>query len=140
MVIVIYIKFFLFNKLFNRLLNGCNFIKSPFVVVEICYSSSAPFFSQHTVYTKCGTNNMINRQASILLIYPIYIISVINVQKNTLKFHTSYFYNTRFYIPVIFTIPCFYIPVPKKKGQFIPAFVNTSSNIIVRGPVRFNSH
>jgi hypothetical protein len=74
---------------------------------------------------------MINRH----LFYPIYTIPVINVQKNTLKFHTTYFYNTRFYIPVIFTIPCFYIPVPQKKGQFIPAFINTSSNIIVRGPI-----
>ena len=51
-----------------------------------------------------------------------------------IKFHTTYFYNTHFYIPVISALPCFYIPVSQKKCQFIPTFVNTSSNIIVRGP------
>ena len=88
----------------------------------------------HNFHTRCGTNNMIS---NILFyrFYPIYIIPVINVQKNTPKFHTTYFYNTHFYIPVISALPCFYIPVSQKKCQFIPTFVNTSSNIIVRGPV-----
>ena len=71
--------------------------------------------------------------------YPIYIIPVINVQKNAPKFHTTYFYNTHFYIPVISALPCFYIPVSQKKCQFIPTFVNTSSNIIVRGPNKTSS-
>ena len=84
----------------------------------------------HNFHTRCGTNNMIS---NILFyrFYPIYIIPVINVQKNAPKFHTTYFYNTHFYIPVISALPCFYIPVSQKKCQFI---VNTSSNIIVRGP------
>ena len=90
----------------------------------------------HNFHTRCGTNNMIS---NILFyqFYPIYIIPVINVQKNTPKFHTTYFYNTHFYIPVISALPCFYIPVSQKKCQFIPTFVNTSSNIIVRGPSTF---